>query len=200
MFAAEPFGRAKTDPKAQVTDVGDPVALVLSLEGHGSAAAVAEKMTAKGLTDLDAALKRESQRAVVREKIEDQQAAAAKQRAEQKAEEENKPARFQARSGPVGSGNSMAGPKQEVCSLRISNLSEETKEEALRLLCQKIGKVSKVYVPTVTVTNANGTQEKRGKGYAFVTFSNKREAEEAMKKLDRLPFQHSLLSVEWGAK
>jgi len=196
-----PFGRAKREPDAAVTDIGDPVPLVLSATGSASSTAVlaAEKMTQKALMDLQKDLQKEMQRAAVRDKMEEVQqasAAAAKLESEASSQAPSGPQKFQARSS--GEGNSMSGPKQEVCALRISNLSEETNEEALRMLCAKVGRVQKVYIPWETVTLSGGRQEKRGKGFAFVTFSTKREAEEAIKKLDRLAFRNTILSVDWG--
>eukprot|EP00759_Apiculatamorpha_spiralis_P051414 PhF_6_TR5220/c0_g1_i2/m.7533/K03248/EIF3G; translation initiation factor 3 subunit G len=192
-----PFGRAADPKSSEISDKGDPVVLFLSTEGRNTHSAASEKVSSKALLDIDAQLKREQIRADARLKAE----ATKQQVAEAQAAEKDKPATFKARGGGSGTGNSMGKPGgQEVCSLRVSNLSEDTREEALKLLCNRIGRVSKVYVPTQTTTDSQGQIYKKNKGVAYVTFATKKEAEEALVKLDKLPFQGSLLCVEWGNK
>ena len=183
--------------------VGDKKSGILTLPD-------AEKMTAKALVDLESALKRETQRAAVRKKMDAEAAAAVKLIDAEDPKPESTdvpvaklsgPTLFKARSSSAISSNSISLTKpNEICSLRISNLSEDVLEDALRVLCGKIAHVVKLYVPTITVTDSTGREYKKNKGHAYVTFGTKRSAEEALKKLHRLPFHHSILSVEWGVR
>eukprot|EP00760_Papus_ankaliazontas_P030607 PhM_4_TR4928/c0_g1_i1/m.89996/K03248/EIF3G; translation initiation factor 3 subunit G len=192
----ELFGRPKKDPKTlipgEVTDHCDPVDFVLDVEGGGDGGGVGalEKMTQKNLVEMEKAIKFEYSRVAIREKMAADKEAA---EAEEAAVPEKKPGVYQARSS--GRGSSIGGAKQEVCSLRIDNLSDETTEEALRILCEKIGRVSRLYLPTMTLRG-----ERRSKGFAFVTFSSTGEAEAAFTRLHRLAFQSAVLSVSWGTK
>ncbi|KNH09229.1 RNA recognition motif domain-containing protein [Perkinsela sp. CCAP 1560/4] len=207
------FGKAATKNGQLATSLlkDVPLELVTEMKGGTTALPHAEKMTAKALVDLESALKRETQRANVRKKMEEEAAAAAKLIDTVGSKPSNDtlnvkpvlsgPGLFRARGSSTISSSAVSFSKSnEVCSLRISNLSEDVLEDALRVLCEKIAHVTKLYIPTVMVTDSAGREYKKSKGHAYVTFASKRSAEEALKKLHRLPFHHSVLSVEWGVK
>lgn len=62
-------------------------------------------------------------------------------------------------------------------SLKVDNLSYRTSPEDLKPLFEKYGEVGDVYIPRDRFT-------KESRGFAFVRFYDKRDAEEAMDRLD----------------
>ena len=208
------FGKALDKQSVYATTLLKPVPLeILGEQKSGNSVLPhAEKMTAKALVDLESALKRETQRATVRRKMDEEALTAAKllesagakgsiETASPAKPSGTTPVLFKARGSSTISSSAVSFSRpNEVCSLRISNLSEDVLEDALRVLCGKIAHVVKLYVPTVTVTDNAGREYKKNKGHAYVTFGTKRSAEEALRKLHRLPFHHSILSVEWGVR
>ena len=81
-----------------------------------------------------------------------------------------------------GRGESMygRGGRDDLPTLRVTNLSEDVQERDLYDLFERFGRISRIYVGTDPET-------KLCKGYAFVSFEDRREAEKAMAKIDGLP-------------
>ena len=226
--AWKPFGRATDANMESLTSVpANPPVLVLRQEGRRGAGGTgdaggsggrigevgaggsAERMTSRALDELEAAFAREATRVEQLKRMEQSGGGGSK---------ESGGGKGVGRGGDGGEGSPLSGAKAgvyrargkegatmhdnaEVTALRVSNLSEDTNEEALRLLCAKIGRVQRVYVPMVTERDPNtGVATQRNKGYAFVTFTKVSEAEKALEKLNKHPFQGALLSVTWGSK
>ena len=82
-------------------------------------------------------------------------------------------------------------PRDDSCTVRITNLSEDISEDDLRQLFQKYGLISRSYVAVDKVT-------KERRGFAFITYKNREDAAKAIEKLDRHPFNHVILSVGWA--
>eukprot|EP01060_Flectonema_neradi_P032543 TRINITY_DN51_c1_g2_i1.p1 TRINITY_DN51_c1_g2~~TRINITY_DN51_c1_g2_i1.p1 ORF type:complete len:260 (+),score=69.64 TRINITY_DN51_c1_g2_i1:47-826(+) len=82
-------------------------------------------------------------------------------------------------------------PRDDSCTVRITNLSEDISEDDLRQLFVKYGQISRSYVAVDKVT-------KERRGFAFITFKNREDAAMAIEKLDRHPFNHVILSVGWA--
>lgn len=76
-----------------------------------------------------------------------------------------------------GAGESMNRPanRDDMPTLRVTNVSMETEENDLRDLFSRFGRVHRVYIGRDRDTGI-------GKGYAFVSFENKDDAERAMQK------------------
>ncbi|KAG8942782.1 translation initiation factor eIF3 subunit g [Tulasnella sp. 408] len=76
-----------------------------------------------------------------------------------------------------GAGESMNRPanRDDMPTLRVTNVSMETEENDLRDLFSRFGRVHRVYIGRDRDTGI-------GKGYAFVSFENKADAERAMQK------------------
>ncbi len=75
----------------------------------------------------------------------------------------------------------------------MSNLSEETQEEDLGDLFYRFGQITRIYVAK---DKANNTS----KGFAFVTFTRKRDAQIAMDSLNGYGYDHLILKIEWAEK
>eukprot|EP00798_Chlamydomonas_sp_ICE-L_P006043 gene6043-2654_t len=99
------------------------------------------------------------------------------------------------RRGGTGStmdGDSMHNKRREENSLRVTNLSEDVSEADLMELFRPFGHVSRAYVAVDRVTGEN-------RGFAFVNFSYKEEAERAMRALNGYGYDNLILRVEWAA-
>lgn len=62
-------------------------------------------------------------------------------------------------------------------SLKVDNLTYRTSPESLRRVFEKYGRVGDVYIPRDRYT-------KESRGFAFVRFHDKRDAEDAMDSMD----------------
>eukprot|EP01132_Coremiostelium_polycephalum_P006764 gene6764-8389_t len=80
----------------------------------------------------------------------------------------------------------------DVPGLMVSNLSENATEQDLRDLFGQFGNVSKVNIPK--------TMAGKPKGYAYVTFNNLRDAEEAIKHLNGHRYDYLVLGVEFSRR
>ncbi|KAF8699878.1 Eukaryotic translation initiation factor 3 subunit G, partial [Rhizoctonia solani] len=81
--------------------------------------------------------------------------------------------------------------RDDLPTLRVTNVSEDTQEDDLRDLFSKFGRVARVYVGRDRETGA-------GKGYAFVSFEEKANAERAMQKVHGMGYDNLILSVQWS--
>ncbi|RCN32384.1 ADP-ribosylation factor family protein [Ancylostoma caninum] len=73
---------------------------------------------------------------------------------------------------------------------RVTNLPQEMEEAELRELFAAIGRVSRVFIARDKVTN-------QPKGFAFVTYDLREDAERAIAKLNGIRKHHMVLKVEW---
>jgi hypothetical protein len=98
--------------------------------------------------------------------------------------------------GGRGPGEAMGRPggsRDDLPTLRVTNISEDTQENDLRDLFGAFGRVSRVYVGRDRETGA-------GKGFAFVSFDEKSVAQKAMDKMHGRGYDNLILSVQWSRK
>lgn len=88
--------------------------------------------------------------------------------------------------GPGGGGN-----RDDLPTLRVTNISEDTQENDLRELFGHFGRVARVYVGRDRDTGA-------GKGFAFVSFEDRAVAQKAMEKVNGKGYDNLILSVQWS--
>ncbi|PSR87353.1 hypothetical protein PHLCEN_2v5170 [Hermanssonia centrifuga] len=96
--------------------------------------------------------------------------------------------------GARGPGESMGRPggsRDDLPTLRVTNISEDTQENDLRDLFGSFGRVARVYVGRDRETGA-------GKGFAFVSFEDKLTAQRAMEKMHGRGYDNLILSVQWS--
>jgi translation initiation factor 3 subunit G len=91
--------------------------------------------------------------------------------------------------GPGGAG----GSRDDLPTLRVTNISEDVEEADLRDLFAPFGRVARVYVGRDRETGA-------GKGFAFVSFEDRAQAQRAMEKLHGRGYDNLILSVQWSRK
>jgi len=94
-------------------------------------------------------------------------------------------------SGGGGGGDSMRRGRDEN-SLRVTNLSEDTREADLQELFRPFGAISRIYV-----AYDRDTQESRG--FAFINFVQRDDAQRAIDKLNGYGYDNLILRVEWAA-
>lgn len=83
------------------------------------------------------------------------------------------------------------GSRDDLPTLRVTNISEDTQENDLRDLFGTFGRVARVYVGRDRETGA-------GKGFAFVSFEEKANAQKAMDKMHGRGYDNLILSVQWS--
>lgn len=95
------------------------------------------------------------------------------------------------RGGPETRGTEMRRRNEEN-SVRVTNLSEDTREPDLLELFRPFGPVSRVYVAVDQKTGIS-------RGFGFVNFVNREDAERAINKLNGYGYDNLILRVEWAA-
>lgn len=83
--------------------------------------------------------------------------------------------------------------KQDEATVRVTNLPEETQEQDLRDLFTPFGSVMRVYLAKDKMTNTS-------KGFGFITFNEKKDAEKAIECVSGFGYDHLILKVEWANK
>lgn len=91
---------------------------------------------------------------------------------------------------PGDVGDSM-NKRREENSVRVTNLSEDTREDDLRELFSPFGPISRVYIAYDRDTGEN-------RGFAFVNFVYREDAAKAIDKLDGYGYDNLILRVEWA--
>merc|ERR1712032_1498252 len=79
-------------------------------------------------------------------------------------------------------------------TLRVMNLSEDTREGDMMKLFSTCGYVTRVFMPK----HKEGDKIDMHKGFAFVQFKERRDAEAAIKKLNGHGYDSLILQVSWA--
>ncbi|CAK8675180.1 unnamed protein product [Clavelina lepadiformis] len=98
------------------------------------------------------------------------------------------------RSGGNTAGSSMPtgrGSRDEQATIRVTNLSEETKESDLQELFKPFGPIQRIYL-------AKDKHTQQSKGFAFINFYNRDDAAKAIKSVCGFGYDHLILNVEWA--
>lgn len=94
-----------------------------------------------------------------------------------------------------GKGDGKGGGKdmqqQQDASLRITNLSEDVREGDLQSLFGHYGRLQRVYLAKDQTTGAS-------RGFAFVTYYDKTDAQRAIDKLHGHGYDNLILQVQWA--
>jgi translation initiation factor 3 subunit G len=91
----------------------------------------------------------------------------------------------------AGRGSDMR--KQDEATVRVTNLPEETQEQDLRDLFTPFGTVNRVFLAKDKTNNTS-------KGFAFITFNEKKDAQKAIECVSGFGYDHLILKVEWANK
>jgi len=93
-----------------------------------------------------------------------------------------------------GAGESMyrgGGNRDDLPTLRVTNVSEDTTDNDLRDLFSRFGRVARVYIGRDRETGV-------GKGYAFVSFEDRPTAQRAMEKVHGMGYDNLILNCQWS--
>ncbi|EPS93472.1 hypothetical protein FOMPIDRAFT_1039080 [Fomitopsis schrenkii] len=96
--------------------------------------------------------------------------------------------------GGRGPGEAMGRPggsRDDLPTLRVTNISEDVQENDLRDLFGTFGRVARVYVGRDRETGA-------GKGFAFVSFEERAVAQRAMEKMHGRGYDNLILNIQWS--
>ncbi|KAJ4164965.1 hypothetical protein LMH87_006617 [Akanthomyces muscarius] len=100
------------------------------------------------------------------------------------------------RGGAV-SASAMAGSKygerDDLATLRVTNVSEMAEEGELRDMFERFGRVTRVFL-------AKDRDTGMAKGFAFISFADRGDAVKACNKMDGFGFKHLILRVEFAKK
>ncbi|KAK3082313.1 translation initiation factor eIF3 subunit g [Coniosporium uncinatum] len=101
------------------------------------------------------------------------------------------------RKGGAGAGERMGGGKfgdrDDLATLRVTNVSEFAEEQDLRDMFSRFGHVTRVFL-------AKDRETGRAKGFAFVSFADRTDAAKACEKMDGYGYGHLILRVEFAKK
>ncbi|KAL3475785.1 eukaryotic translation initiation factor 3 subunit G-domain-containing protein [Aspergillus californicus] len=99
------------------------------------------------------------------------------------------------RKGAAAGGERMAGKyeKDDLATLRVTNVSELAEEQELRDLFERFGRVTRVFL-------ARDRETQRAKGFAFISFADRSDAASACDKMDGFGYRHLILRVEFAKR
>ncbi|KAA8650511.1 hypothetical protein EYZ11_003274 [Aspergillus tanneri] len=99
------------------------------------------------------------------------------------------------RKGAAGGGERMAGKyeKDDLATLRVTNVSELAEESEVRDLFERFGRVTRVFL-------ARDRETQRAKGFAFISFADRSDAARACEKMDGFGYRHLILRVEFAKR
>jgi len=92
----------------------------------------------------------------------------------------------------VGSAMSMQSDRRDdTATIRVSNLSEDTRESDLQELFRPWGPISRIYL-------AKDKETGKSKGFAFINYVRREDGEKAITNLSGYGYDHLILHVEWA--
>eukprot|EP00252_Welwitschia_mirabilis_P002445 TRINITY_DN1239_c0_g1_i1.p1 TRINITY_DN1239_c0_g1~~TRINITY_DN1239_c0_g1_i1.p1 ORF type:complete len:303 (-),score=42.07 TRINITY_DN1239_c0_g1_i1:101-1009(-) len=97
------------------------------------------------------------------------------------------------RGGPAAAERGAEGTRRrnDENSVRVTNLSEDTRESDLHELFKPFGNITRVYVAVDQRTGVS-------RGFGFVNFMNREDAQRAINKLNGYGYDNLILRVEWA--
>lgn len=104
------------------------------------------------------------------------------------------------RKGAAGGGDKLAGTggggfrdRDDLATLRVTNVSDMAEEQDLREMFERFGRVTRVFL-------AKDRETGRSKGFAFISYAERTDAERACAKMDGHGFGHLILKVEFAKR
>lgn len=105
------------------------------------------------------------------------------------------------RKGAAGAGDKLGGAsrdfggreRDDLATLRVTNVSELAEEQDLRDMFERFGRVTRVFL-------AKDRETGRSKGFAFVSYAERSDAAKACERMDGHGFGHLILRVEFAKR
>jgi len=79
----------------------------------------------------------------------------------------------------------------ETSTIRVTNLSEDTTERDLADLFRQYGEISRIFL-------AKDKTSGKSKGFAFINYANRADAQNAMDALNGKGYDYLILNIEWA--
>uniref|UniRef100_A0A8C4QDF2 Eukaryotic translation initiation factor 3 subunit G n=2 Tax=Eptatretus burgeri TaxID=7764 RepID=A0A8C4QDF2_EPTBU len=96
------------------------------------------------------------------------------------------------RDGGTRRGESMATSRRDDnATIRVTNLSEDTRESDLQELFRPFGSIARIYLAKDKITG-------QSKGFAFISFHRREDAARAIAGVSGFGYDHLILNVEWA--
>ncbi|KAK2407120.1 eukaryotic translation initiation factor 3 subunit G [Trifolium repens] len=102
------------------------------------------------------------------------------------------PGKYVPPSKKPGADKTRVPQQKDENSVRVTNLSEDTTEPDLHELFRPFGSISRVYVAIDKTTHMS-------RGFGFVSFVSREDAQRAINKLNGYGYDNLILKVEWAA-
>lgn len=128
-------------------------------------------------------------------------------REEEAASSSRDPSRYVAPGAKGGSSSAGAGPDRggdrggdrdgTDNTLRVSNLTKAVTEDDLRALFERFGRIHRISLPRVERIE-NGVAIKEPRGFAYIAFIHREDAQEALDRLQGHGYDHLILKLEWA--
>lgn len=87
--------------------------------------------------------------------------------------------------------SSRRGDTDDNATIRVTNLSEDTRESDLQELFRPFGSIARIYLAKDKVTG-------QSKGFAFISFHRREDAARAIAGVSGFGYDHLILNVEWA--
>eukprot|EP00164_Ancoracysta_twista_P004373 GFYU01005895.1.p1 GENE.GFYU01005895.1~~GFYU01005895.1.p1 ORF type:complete len:288 (-),score=77.92 GFYU01005895.1:451-1314(-) len=81
--------------------------------------------------------------------------------------------------------------REDMPTVRVTNLSEDVREQDLQDLFRPFGGISRIFLAKDKMTGLS-------KGFAFITFHHREDASRAIEKLNGFGYDNLILSCEWA--
>jgi len=81
--------------------------------------------------------------------------------------------------------------RDESATIRVTNLSEDTREADLQDLFRPFGAIARIFLAKDKVTG-------QSKGFAFINFHSREDAARAIAGVSGFGYDHLILNVEWA--
>eukprot|EP01134_Creolimax_fragrantissima_P001780 CFRG1780T1 len=94
-------------------------------------------------------------------------------------------------SSTTGSRMGGRGEQDDTATVRVTNLSEDTRESDLQDLFRPFGMITRIFLAMDKNTGLS-------KGFAFINYVRKEDAQAAITKLCGYGYDHLILNVEWA--
>jgi translation initiation factor 3 subunit G len=103
------------------------------------------------------------------------------------------PPQLRNKAGMTGEKMGSKYERDDLATLRVTNVSEFAEEQDLRDMFSRFGHVTRVFL-------AKDRETGRAKGFAFVSFADRMDAAKACEKMDGFGYGHLILRVEFAKK
>jgi len=95
-------------------------------------------------------------------------------------------------TGSSGAPGALGDSNTEMTTtIRVTNISDETTEDDLKEMFRKFGPISRVHLVKDKLTNTS-------RGFAFITYHSRKDAQQAMDEMDGKGWDYLILSIEWA--